>query len=261
VFSKRPRQPRSKRPLSLRLYNRFLHKYYAHDVAFELQLMARREAALYIREHMSAAGMHADRWRLLDAAIAAAPRSGLFLEFGVEKGASANFIAARLAAQRAGAPLHAFDSFEGLPEDWLGTPERAGKFSLHGRVPVLLPNVVVHRGWFDETLPRFRAAQPSDNVALVHIDCDLYSSTRSVLEHLGDLLAPGSIVVFDEYFNYHGWQNHEFKAWQEYARANAVDYSYRGFCARGGHVFIRIEGLNGETAVAAAPAAMLSAKS
>src|SRR5256885_8329764 len=84
---------RVKRPLSRHLYDRFVHKYFAHDVNFELQRLARREAAVYIRRHMASAIMYPDRWRLLQAAVGEARPGGLFLEFGVEKGASANFIA------------------------------------------------------------------------------------------------------------------------------------------------------------------------
>ena len=39
---------RIKRPIARHLYDRFLHKYFAHDVNFELQLLARREAALFM---------------------------------------------------------------------------------------------------------------------------------------------------------------------------------------------------------------------
>jgi len=235
-------EPR-KRPISQRIYRRFLHKYFSHDLNFELQAMARREAALYVREHMAAAVMYADRWDLLQGAIEEAPREGLFLEFGVEKGASANFIAAKLNGSE-GATLHAFDSFEGLPEPWHGTFEARGSFGLGGAVPKLLPNITIHKGWFADTLPGFCQRNQNSGISLLHVDCDLYSSTVTVLAHAGDLLRPGSIVVFDEYFNYHGWQNHEFKAWQEFTTAWHVKYAYRGFCARGGHVFLRVEEIN-----------------
>src|SRR3979409_1939980 len=89
---------RIKRPIARHLYDRFVHKYFAHDVNFELQLLARREAAHYIQRHMAAATMYADRWRLLQAAVGEARPGGLFLEFGVEKGASANFIVGLIAA-------------------------------------------------------------------------------------------------------------------------------------------------------------------
>jgi predicted O-methyltransferase YrrM len=236
-------EPR-KRPISQRIYRRFLHKYFAHDLNFELQAMARREAALYVREHMAEAVMYADRWDLLRTAVAAAPPEGLFLEFGVEKGASANFIAKRLNG-REGATLHAFDSFEGLPEAWQGTLETQGSFGLAGAIPKLLPNVAIHKGWFADTLPEFCQRNQNSRISLMHVDCDLYSSTATVLAYAGELLRPGSIVVFDEYFNYHGWQNHEFKAWQEFAAARHVKYAYRGFCARGGHVFLRVDEIGG----------------
>jgi hypothetical protein len=230
--------------MSQRIYRRFLHKYFAHDLNFELQAMARREAALYVREHMAAAIMYADWWDLLEAAADEAPHEGLFLEFGVEKGGSANFIAKRMKADRS---LHAFDSFEGLPEGWQGTLEIRGSFGRDGTVPKLAPNITVHKGWFTETLPEFCRRNQNAGIALMHVDCDLYSSTATVLAHAGDLLQPGSIVIFDEYFNYHGWQNHEFKAWQEFIAARQVKYAYRGFCARGGHVFLRIEEIEPST--------------
>src|SRR5256885_8322811 len=249
---------RVKRPLSGHLYDRFMHKSLAHDVNCELQLLARREAALYIRRHMATATMYADRWRLLQAAVAEARPGGLFLEFGVEKGASADFIARLIAAGGMPGVLHAFDSFEGLPESWDGTFETRGKFTVSGKIPRLPPNVQIHKGWFDATLPGFRAAQAGAAISLLHIDCDLYSSTRTVFEQIGDLLLPGSIVVFDEYLNYHGWKNHEFKAWQEFVEASRVKYSYRGFCGRGGQVFLRIDDIRPQSAVAARLQAQLA---
>jgi hypothetical protein len=255
MFRRSAARLRIKRPLTQRLYERFVHKYFAHDVNFELQRLARREAAVYIRRHMATANMYPDRWRLLQAAVGEArPRSdtagGLFLEFGVEKGASANFIARLIGAGGEPAVLHAFDSFEGLPDSWDGTFETRGKFTLGGKIPRLLANVEIHKGWFENTLPGFRADHQGSTISLLHIDCDLYSSTRTVLEQLGDLLLPGSIVVFDEYLNYHGWKNHEFKAWQEFVEANRVKYSYRGFCGRGGQVFMRIDEIQPRSAIA-----------
>jgi hypothetical protein len=198
MFKSTRSEPR-KRPMSQRIYRRFLHKYFVHDLNFELQVMARREAALYVREHMAAAIMYADRWDLLQAAVNEAPLEGLFLEFGVEKGASANFIAERLNG-REGGTLHAFDSFEGLPEAWNGTFEARGSFGLGGTVPKLSPNVTIHQGWFANTLPGFCQRNQNSGISLLHVDCDLYSSTATVLEHVGDLLRAGSIVVLDVYF-------------------------------------------------------------
>jgi hypothetical protein len=51
--------------------------------------------------------------------------------------------------------LHGFDSFQGLPENWL--PQRpAGCFSLQGLVSELHDDrVTFFKGWFEETLPSY----------------------------------------------------------------------------------------------------------
>lgn len=233
---------RQKRRLSYRIYNRFLQKYFVHDINFELQLMARHEAATYVKNYMGAASMFTDRWSLLDAAVSEAPPAGLFLEFGVEKGTSTNFIARRM-NQHTEEMLHAFDSFEGLPNDWVGTFERIGHFSTNGRIPRVLRNVQIHNGRFDQQLMQFTQQYSTKTIAFVHIDCDIYSSTNDILRIIGNLLSAGSVIVFDEYFNYHGWEYHEYRAWQEFVAQCRVRYTYRGFCARGGHVYVRVEGI------------------
>src|SRR5260370_17400963 len=96
MFRRSPAGLRIKRPLTQRLYERFVHKYFAHDVNFELQRLARREAAIYIRRHMPTANMYPDRWRLVQAAVGEArPRSdmagGLFPAYRAARGASPHF--------------------------------------------------------------------------------------------------------------------------------------------------------------------------
>jgi hypothetical protein len=61
------------------------------------------------------------------------------------------------------------------------------------------------------------------------MDCDLYSSTSAVLENLADRLQVGTIILFDEYFGYHRWQEHEYKAWQECVKKHRIDYEYVGY--------------------------------
>ena len=39
----------------------------------------------------------------------------------------------------------------------------------------------------------------------------------------------GTIILFDEYFNYSNWENHEFKAWQEFVVKYQIQYEYIGF--------------------------------
>jgi hypothetical protein len=220
---------------SERLYRRFFHKYYARDLYGDLLLRAKDQSVEYIANHMSDAVMFRDRWSQLAEALRLAPTEGLCLEFGVQDAASLNHMAA-LAPER---KFHGFDSFEGLPENWTGTFELKGKFSRGGTMPPVRANVELHVGWFEKTLPTFLERHPGP-VAMVHVDCDLYSSTRTVLELLNSRLVSGTIIVFDEYLNYPNWQAHEFKAFQEWCARHGRRYRYCGYTAVNGHVMVSL---------------------
>ena len=103
-------------------------------------------------------------------------------------------------------------------------PDVAGAFGKEG-IPDVEPNVELHAGWFDDTLPAFLASHPGD-VALVHIASDIYSSAKTILDNLAPRIRPGSIIVFNEYFNYPNWKQHEFRAFQEFCAAHGVTYRY-----------------------------------
>ena len=88
-------------------------------------------------------------------------------------------------------------------------------------------------------LPAFLAAQPGP-VRFVNIDCDIYSSARTVLTGLADRLCPGSVVVFDEYIGNQTWREHEYKAFQEFVVENDVRYEYFAACPFTRQVAVRI---------------------
>lgn len=111
-----------------------------------------------------------------------------------------------------------------------------GTFRLQ-ELPKVEANVQLFEGWFNETLPAFirglaaggRAGpqgpgtgRPSAASApwarMVHIDCDLYSSTREVLWALAPLFRPGTILVFDELVNYPEFMSGELRALFEFLR-------------------------------------------
>src|SRR5262249_54269297 len=100
-------------------------------------------------------------------------------------------------------------------EAWAGFNLARSALSAGGKLPRVPRNVCLHKGRFSNTIASWRE-QISGPVAFVHIDCDLYSSTVDVLEGLRERLQPGTIIVFDEYFNYPNWERHEFRAWQEF---------------------------------------------
>jgi len=218
-----------------RAYRKILHSFYANDLWIDLRLHAKREAVAYIIEHMNEAMVLPDRLDLLKFALAGAPAEGLVMEFGVEKGASLRHLGGLTSRE-----VHGFDSFEGLPGDWSGTKEGAGAFSLRGRLPKVPANAKLHVGWFDKTLPPL-LAQHAGPCALVHVDCDIYISTVVIFQQLRERIVPGTVIVFDEYFNYPGWRAHEYKAFQEFIAESGFSYRYLGFSAEKGHVAVVIE--------------------
>ena len=121
---------------------------------------------------------------------------GDYAQFGVFRGKSARHIASSMTGDR---KLHLFDSFEGLPEDWT-KKKKAGMFKLlPEEIPVFdSERVVLHKGWFKDTVPPW-AQKMTAPLAFAHLDADLYSSTIDVLFNANHLMAPGTILLFDEY--------------------------------------------------------------
>lgn len=197
-------------------------------------LAAAVSSAEYAIEHMSGVQRCGSNFELLSLALDAVSLEGLFLEFGVYSGSTIQHIA----AQRPHDTIYGFDSFEGLPESWRdGFPQ--GMFAL-GEIPALGPNVELIKGWFDRTLPAFCAAHAGAKAAFIHIDCDLYSSTQTILAQLKSCIASGTVIVFDEYFNYPGWQKHEYKAFHEFCSSNNTVYRYIGMVPDHQQVAVRV---------------------
>lgn len=129
--------------------------------------------------------------------------------------------------------LFAFDWWEGLPEDWRpGYPkgtfriprERVMSWYRHD------PAVEFHEGQFAETLSPAVVAEIGE-AALIHIDCDLYASTKTVLEKCPP--AHGTLLLFDEFYAPAGewdWTQHEALAFYEYCEKHSV--KFRALCRR-----------------------------
>lgn len=204
------------------------------DLKRELQRQATEATARYVREHMRGLQSVESVPALHDLALAARSLPGLVMEFGVYSGQTINYIAERVSGS-----VHGFDSFEGLPETWRDGFAK-GHFALPG-LPTVRENVRLHKGLFDHTLPVFlREQAPHEPVSFMHVDCDLYSSTRSVLGLLATRLVRGTVIVFDEYFNYDGWEEHEFRAFREFVRERGARYEYLSYNALHEQVAVRI---------------------
>lgn len=148
---------------------------------------------------------------------------GLVLEFGVRHGNTIRQIAALVGEHQS---VHGFDSFEGLPEVWHHEPK--GSYTTKGVIPSVPTNVQLHIGWFEDTLPKF-LEQQSGPVRFVNVDCDIYSSTKTVLDELAPRIVPGTVIVFDEYIGNEHWREDEFKAFQESVAKYGWSYEYLCF--------------------------------
>jgi len=171
---------------------------------------------------------------------------GLWLEFGVYRGRSIDQFASLTEKT-----IYGFDSFEGLPEFW-DKDNPQGVYGLAGNIPAGVivgenqsmydttttqnfkpwpKNVQLIKGWFNETLPGF-LRDHKDNVALLHVDSDLYSSAKTVLDNLVSQIVPGTIIIFDEIDNYPDYRDHEIKAFAEFLLQTEYNYEalfYSGY--------------------------------
>lgn len=200
------------------------------DMAF---FTAGMDSARFYEEFMLTAKTFESDLRLLDHAMSIAPAAGLVLEFGVASGRTIRHISAL--TPRA---IHGFDSFEGLPEDWR-TGFARGEFAQP--LPAVPAHVTLHKGWFADTLPPFLEST-NEPVALLHVDCDLYSSTALVLAMLADRIRTGTVIVFDEYFNYPGWKQHEHKAFHEFLTRTGRTFRFDSFVRSHQQVCVVITG-------------------
>lgn len=189
-------------------------------------------SALFAQQHMPTVPTFAHSEETLKYALTLVPEKGMALEFGVYSGSTLRIITeARVASD-----VYGFDSFQGLPEAWRPNIP-AGAFHVAEKPDVPGAELVV--GWFDDSLPPFMA-EHSGPVTFLHVDCDLYSSTVTVLDHVGPRLVAGSVVVFDEYWNYPGWLDHEHKAWMEYVERTGTKFEYVSYTSNDEQVAVRV---------------------
>ncbi|MDA1237354.1 MAG: hypothetical protein O3A15_00215 [Proteobacteria bacterium] len=121
----------------------------------------------------------------------------LWLEFGVASGRTINYF-----SKFTTEIVYGFDSFEGLPDKWRDGFER-GSFSNYGKTPDVNYNVKLIKGLFEETLNPFLCSV-KEKVSFLHIDSDLYSSAKYILNALTKTgrLEKNCIIVFDELVNF-----------------------------------------------------------
>ena len=224
------------------VYSAFLEKHVSTNRAYNIdnseigRLAAAIESHRYASRKMVGVPRFQNRHDLLSFACKNITVDGPSLEFGVWSGNSVNLIASLLPTSK----VYGFDSFDGLPEAWFGKAGGIGQFSRSGELPQVRENVELVVGLFDHVLAPFLDTHEFERIALLHVDCDLYSSTQSVFSYLYKKIVPGTIIVFDEYFNYPTWQRHEYAAFQEYVAYRQIKYEYLGLVPGDMQVAVRI---------------------
>lgn len=148
---------------------------------------------------------------------------GCYLEAGVAAGA-------QIIAMKAGAPdkdIHAFDSFQGIPHPSNRDDQMPGIRMLTKDEQNNLPNpgevilkstgatsvpvhdfmdhvimsgvrqhgIVIHKGWFEETIPAWRG----EPISILRLDGDLYNSTHVCLKHLYPKVMTGGLLIIDDW--------------------------------------------------------------
>lgn len=170
------------------------------------------------------------------AAAVCAP-TGLVLEFGVSSGNSTRELRNAFGNDK----IYGFDSWQGLPED---DPHGWGSFkkgAYAAAKPIVLEqhfNVEFIDGWFKDTLPDFVKKHP-EPAKFINIDCDLYSSTKDVFDFV--IVQPGTVIYFDEYKEYAGWEGREFKAFMEFIERTGYDYDYILRTEAGGQAMVKLK--------------------
>jgi hypothetical protein len=141
-------------------------------------------------------------------------------EFGVGEGESLDWFL----LHKADNLMLGFDTFEGIPEPWLGMPVGHWKSTPYASSRA---DLVIARGAFDQSLKDSAVrARLADGLGFVHIDCDLYSSTKTILEGIAEFLRPGTVLVFDEFYGFGGWQECEAGAFREFVQDAGISLEY-----------------------------------
>lgn len=220
VFTQMQRPPTN---LAIRHFLSWEHRF--HEMMMERSRRAARETYDFIESDMPNAVYTVDQFAVLESKSAEIlNHGGSVLDLGVYKGSSTR----RLATMFPNKMIHGFDSFEGLPEDWAHVLK--GQFGeIKGKLPEMPDNVTLYKGWFDETLPTWAHNNRDSHISLLRVDCDIYSSTKTIFDVVGHMLTKGSWICFDELIGYYGWKFHEHKAFMEFIDKTGFGYEYKAY--------------------------------
>jgi len=111
--------------------------------------------------------------------------------------------------------VHTFDSFEGMPQaavdkdkewvsgdSWVPGEFRGDYAALQAYCAARYSNFQIHRGYFEQSIDaELLGALAATPPILIWVDCDYYSSARTVFERLIDHIPNGCVIYFDDLDN------------------------------------------------------------
>ena len=168
------------------------------------------------------------RDKLFDLSLSKSQSEGLYIELGVYVGGTINAIAKKASNKT----IYGLDTFEGFPEDY---NDGLRKGSCKCEIPKVPSNVILIKGLIEDTLPELLGKEKKP-IAFLHVDCDLYSATKSAFESSAKWIRPGTVIQFDELFemmDHEGdgkswWWTHEIDAWNEFVAKYKVEFTWLG---------------------------------
>lgn len=151
---------------------------------------------LQLQDCASRSQSQAARLTLLAELCAQVRTPGNVAEVGVWKGGSAKLLCLMFPEQA----CYLFDTFHGMPAGEPIDEHRQGDFGDTSPESVKrflseCPNARVISGMF----PHTTEALTEKRFAFVHVDCDLYSSTKAAIAFFWPRMNPGGLVAFDDY--------------------------------------------------------------
>jgi len=103
--------------------------------------------------------------------------------------------------------FHAFDTFEGMPENGEGHEVHRGSFSTSlslvknkcAEYGLVEPQLKTYQGLFAENDLSISSGGAVIGASIVNIDCDLYFSAKDALNAIRPFLQQGTVLLFDDY--------------------------------------------------------------
>lgn len=154
--------------------------------------------------------------------------SGSILEFGVFQGYSLSEIALFCRKNNMNNPIFGFDSFQGMPHSEHHWIKGGASSTFENTISELtqklgnIEDITLVPGFYETSLTS-ELQSKIPKAVLIHVDCDLYSSTKTALDFCEPLLQEGTFIIFDEYM-----EPYEAKGWKEFLENKSFLAEYLG---------------------------------